>query len=755
MGLVRVAVFCLGLLFVVATPAWPQGTFTTIDVLGAGTSVLQGSFPTSINAAGEIAGIYVVAGNVAHGFMRTADGTITKFDAPGAGASSTQGTFPFSIDAAGDIVGLYSDGSNRYHGFMRAADGTITTFDASGAGTSWHMGTTFAGINAVGTIAGLYRDASAVYHGFVRSADGTVTSFEAPGAGAGTYAGTEPISINAAGDITGMYVVSYVLHAAVYHGFVRAADGTMTTFDPPGAGAGTGHYRGTFPISINTAGDIAGTYTDASGGHGFVRAADGTITPFDAPGASAAGSSVLPATGAFSINDSGEITGFYVDASGVLHGFLRAPNGAISSFDAPGAGTAGTSLFPGTAGFGINDSGYITGTYADASGVFHGFVLTPGPPASTTGVFPASLTFGSLDVGIKSTSRPVTLRNTGSAPLTITSIVASANFGETNNCGGSVAAGSSCTISVTFSPTASGPLTGALTLTDSNGVNSSQQTVSLAGTGISPGPSQLVCGPSLLSFPSTLQSTASAAATVTCTETQGARVTVYRVTTNSPNYGLTDGTTCTSSSSQLGPDGQCTISVIFTPLTTGTETSTMYIYDSANNSPQKVKLTGSGTSVPPGYAVCPRGGYGPGGIYNPSVASCENGVVVPFGYNYCPRGANGPGNIYNPSKVYCDGGAIVPLGGDAYCPSGRNGSGGIYDPTKAYCDFGVTVPFGYDYCPRGSYGAGAIYDPTTSYCEGGVIVPDGDRYCPSGRNGPGGIYDPTTAYCNGGKIALF
>ena len=714
--------------------------------------MLQGSFPTSINAAGEIAGIYVVAGNVAHGFVRAADGTITKFDAPDAGTSSNQGTFPVSINTAGDIVGLYSDKSNLYHGFVRAADGTITTFDVSGAGTTGHMGTSFAGINAVGAIAGLYRDASAVCHGFVRTADGTVTSFDAPGAGTGTYAGTEAISINAAGDIAGMYVVSYILHAAVYHGFVRAADGTMTTFDPPGAGTGTGHYGGTFPISINTAGDIAGTYTDANGGHGFVRAADGAITTFDAPGASTAGSAMLPATGAFSINDSGDIAGFYVDASGVLHGFVRAASGAITPFDDPGAGTAGTSLFPGTAGLGINDSGDITGTYADAAGVFHGFVLTPGPTTTTTGVFPASLTFGSLDVGKTSVSRPVTLSNTGSTPLTITSIAASANFGATNNCGGSVAAGSSCTISVTFSPTVSGPLTGTLSLTDSNGVNSSQQTVSLAGTGISPGPSRLVCGPTLLSFPSTLQSTASEAYTVACTETQGARVTVYRVSTNSLDFGLTNGTTCTSSSSQLGPEGQCTISVIFTPLTAGTLASTMYVYDSANNSPQTVKLTGTGTSVPPGYVVCPRGGYGPAGIYNPSAASCENGVVVPAGDNYCPRGANGPGNIYNPLNSYCDGGVIVPLGGDRYCPSGRNGSGGIYDPTKAYCDFGATVPFGYDYCPRGNYGPGAIYDPTTSYCEGGVIVPSGDRYCPGGRNGPGGVYDPTQAYCNGGIV---
>jgi hypothetical protein len=65
-----------------------------------------------------------------------------------------------------------------------------------------------------------------------------------------------PTSIDTAGDITGLYRdASYLLH-----GFVRAATGTITTFEAPGAG--TGAYTGTVSLSINTAGDIAGTYLD-------------------------------------------------------------------------------------------------------------------------------------------------------------------------------------------------------------------------------------------------------------------------------------------------------------------------------------------------------------------------------------------------------------------------------------------------------------------------------------------------------------
>ena len=101
------------------------------------------------------------------------------------------------------------------------------------------------------------------------------------------------------------------------------------------------------------------------------------------------------------------------------------------------------------------------------------------------GVSPASLTFGNQSLGTTSGSKPLTLSNTGAAVLTITSIATSANFGETDNCGGSVAAGGSCTINVTFFPTTTGTLTGTLTITDNNnGVTGSTQTVGLTGAGV-------------------------------------------------------------------------------------------------------------------------------------------------------------------------------------------------------------------------------------------------------------------------------
>jgi hypothetical protein len=99
-------------------------------------------------------------------------------------------------------------------------------------------------------------------------------------------------------------------------------------------------------------------------------------------------------------------------------------------------------------------------------------------------VKPASLTFPSRKLGTTSPSKNVTLTNTGNGALTIYSIATSGDFAQINNCGTSLAPAASCTIAVSFTPTASGTLTGTLTIADNSQNNtSSQQTVSLTGTG--------------------------------------------------------------------------------------------------------------------------------------------------------------------------------------------------------------------------------------------------------------------------------
>jgi YVTN family beta-propeller protein len=114
--------------------------------------------------------------------------------------------------------------------------------------------------------------------------------------------------------------------------------------------------------------------------------------------------------------------------------------------------------------------------------------LVAAPEASlSTG----SLVFTGQAVGTSSTQQTVTLTNTGTAPLTVTGISLGGtnpgDFIESDNCIASspIAHAGTCTVNLTLTPTTVGAKAATLTVTDNSGdVPGSQQTTSLAGTGI-------------------------------------------------------------------------------------------------------------------------------------------------------------------------------------------------------------------------------------------------------------------------------
>jgi hypothetical protein len=115
------------------------------------------------------------------------------------------------------------------------------------------------------------------------------------------------------------------------------------------------------------------------------------------------------------------------------------------------------------------------------------------PAAPNASLSPTSLTFPSQIIGTTPTTQTVTLSNSGTAALSITSIgitgANASNFATTNNCGTSLAASATCAISVTFNPVTAGTLNATLTATDNSGNNpGSQQTVSLSGSAPAPTP---------------------------------------------------------------------------------------------------------------------------------------------------------------------------------------------------------------------------------------------------------------------------
>ncbi|MDI1466248.1 choice-of-anchor D domain-containing protein [Catellatospora sp. KI3] len=138
----------------------------------------------------------------------------------------------------------------------------------------------------------------------------------------------------------------------------------------------------------------------------------------------------------------------------------------------------------------------ITGNSGWPAGQLSELEVYPGggnPPTSATlSANPSSLTFGSQALNTTSAAQAVTVTNTGNAAAAISAVSVSGDYLQTNTCGSSLAAGASCTVNVSFRPTASGTRTGTLTVT-SNAVNS-PTTVALTGTGAGATATNLAAG---------------------------------------------------------------------------------------------------------------------------------------------------------------------------------------------------------------------------------------------------------------------
>jgi hypothetical protein len=205
-------------------------------------------------------------------------------------------------------------------------------------------------------------------------------------------------------------------------------------------------------------------------------------------------------------------------------------------------------------------------------------------PVTTVTLSATALSFGDEALNDTSAAKTVTLTNTGSATLYISSIAASGNFAiSANTCGATLAVNAKCKVSVTFTPTVLGALTGTLTFTDN--ASNSPQTVTLSGTGIEPA----TLTPASATYANQAVGTTSAAKTFTLTNNQNVALTSIGISTTG-DFAVS-AATCTAS---LAAKGKCTISVTFTPTATGKRTGQLSVSDSASNSPQTSSLTGTG-----------------------------------------------------------------------------------------------------------------------------------------------------------------
>jgi hypothetical protein len=284
-------------------------------------------------------------------------------------------------------------------------------------------------------------------------------------------------------------------------------------------------------------------------------------------------------------------------------------------------------------------------------------------PAPGVAFTPPGLNFGSQPVGSSAPPQSVVLKNVGNADLLITGVgisgVNNGDFSQINNCPlvpTPLPAGSSCTITVTFTPSLPANEIAAVSVSDN--LSGSPHTAALTGTGTEPIASP---SPTNLDFGSQPQGTISNAQTVTLTNTGDAPLQINGINiggNNLADFTFAGGFTCGTS---LGPGASCTVNIVFMPQGVGPFSAELDISDNSSNMPgamQVIPLTGTGTPPAPIVGLAPTmlnfGTEVVGGTTGPQTVVLTNSGSAPLLISsILVTGANA--NEFNlpPSRMPC------------------------------------------------------------------------------------------------------
>ncbi len=225
-------------------------------------------------------------------------------------------------------------------------------------------------------------------------------------------------------------------------------------------------------------------------------------------------------------------------------------------------------------------------------------------PTPVVGLAPASLDFGYVQVGSSSVARTVTITNNGDAALAITgaTITGSTDFTKfADTCTLlTINPGQSCTVSVVFKPTVTGPLAGVLTLTDNAPSGGSTQTISLTGIGVSPAFTLSANG---LDFGDQQLGTTGATQTITLTNSTGGPLTLGAITLAGSQFVKT-GDTCAGNTIAAGQ--RCQIGIVFAPTAAGQQSGTLGITYAGATGPVTIGVTLTGVGISPTVTVTPQ-----------------------------------------------------------------------------------------------------------------------------------------------------
>jgi hypothetical protein len=391
-----------------------------------------------------------------------------------------------------------------------------------------------------------------------------------------------------------VYIADYAEHV-----IRKVTSGTITTIAGIG---GIGGYSGDGGLATNAllyqpvavAVDPAGNVFIADYGNSRIReinAATGIITTVAGTGGSA-----FTGDGLATSNSVYAPQGIAVDANDNL--FIAdynervrwvSPNGYMTTI--AGNGSAG---YTGDGGSAVLAELYEpTGIALDAAGDvlvsdYNNSRVRSISAFAALGTSTGNLSFGLTAVG--STSSPETVIVSAHGAVNITNISTSANFSEADDCPATLANNAVCTMYIYFVPTASGNLTGNVTI-NTNGFFSQTNAIAVTGLG-----SSMSLSGAPLAFGNQLVKTTSTAKSVTVKNTGTAAITMGAITlTDTTDYTLS-ANTCPASGKTLAGGATCTISVTFNPTTTGAKRGSVVVNDSDPSTPQLIGLSGTGIS---------------------------------------------------------------------------------------------------------------------------------------------------------------
>ncbi len=319
--------------------------------------------------------------------------------------------------------------------------------------------------------------------------------------------------------------------------------------------------------------------------------------------------------------------------------------------DAYVAGATYSPNFPTTAGA-------FQWTYQGSDTFSNAFLTEIGSQdAPSVSLNPQQINFGNEPLELASSPVIVTLTNEGSTALSISSVTVNGDFQVTNNCGVSVSGGGgTCTLQIVFDPTTIGVQTDLVEITDNAGPSgaSATQSIDVTGTGVLSGGS-LTFSPAKLTFGAQTVGTTSPNQTAVLVNNGYQPVTITSISATG-GFAQTNncGTNLPTVPATLNAGQTCTVTVSFSPTSTGSVTGGIVVASSAVKAPS-VQLSGTGTP-----------------IFSLSTNARSSVLVIGTTSTTFSISAAGPSTFTNPITLSCAGGATCGFNPSSISPGGSS-----------------------------------------------------------------------------------